>query len=114
LQSRANGRRNAAINAATARWLALVGEFDRREAWAECAPGGESTVLIRANRAAGLTIDDVTCVPCVHSVRMDLPWIVDGLAEADPLLRALDAPRSGPHEPASEPTGPHATAAQAA
>jgi hypothetical protein len=31
------------INAATARWLALVGEFDRREGWAEWAAGRART-----------------------------------------------------------------------
>jgi Domain of unknown function (DUF222)/HNH endonuclease len=58
---------------------------------APCAPQGEAAAVPRLNGAAGLTVDDMTCVPCVHSVRMQLPWIVDGLAEADPRLRALDA-----------------------
>jgi hypothetical protein len=56
------------------------------------APKGRSTELPRAHQATGLAIDDTTCVPCVHSQRMHLAWIVDGLAEADPRLRALDAP----------------------
>jgi hypothetical protein len=78
------------------------------------AQRGESTVLPRAHRAAGLAIDDTTCVPCVHSVRMNLPWIVDGLVEADPLLRALDAPPKGGGEAEAEGTGSDALAAQAA
>jgi hypothetical protein len=58
-------------------------------------PRGEAAAVPRVNGAAGVTVDDTTCVPCVHSERMDLHWIVDGLAEADPQLRALDAlPRS--------------------
>jgi hypothetical protein len=53
---------------------------------------GNVTILPTAHVAAGLTIDDTTSVPCVHSPRMHLPWIVDGLAEADPRLKALDPP----------------------
>jgi hypothetical protein len=53
-------------------------------------PYGEAAALPRLHRAVGVAVDDVTCVPCVHSERMHLPWIVDGLAEADPLLRALE------------------------
>jgi Domain of unknown function (DUF222)/HNH endonuclease len=64
-------------------------------------PWGEAASLPRLHTAAGVTIDEVTCVPCVHSQRMHLPWIVDGLAEADPRLRALDAPRPSPAEPRS-------------
>jgi hypothetical protein len=56
------------------------------------SPEGEATALPRLHKAAGVTVDDLTCVPCVHSQRMDLHWIVDLLAEADPQLRALDAP----------------------
>jgi Domain of unknown function (DUF222)/HNH endonuclease len=56
-----------------------------------CAPRGEAGAVPRLNGAAGVAVDDTTCVPCVHSVRMHLPWVVDGLAEADPRLRALDA-----------------------
>jgi uncharacterized protein DUF222/HNH endonuclease len=55
-------------------------------------PQGETAAVPGVNEAAGVTVDDTTCVPCVHSERMDLHWIVDGLAEADPQLRALDAP----------------------
>jgi hypothetical protein len=51
-------------------------------------PQGEAAVVPRLNSEAGLTLDDTTCVPCVHSERMQLPWIVDGLAEADPRLQA--------------------------
>jgi hypothetical protein len=62
---------------------------------APSAPQGEAAELPRLHVAAGVTVDDTTCVPCVVSERMQLPWIVDGLAEADPRLRALDAaPRS--------------------
>jgi hypothetical protein len=71
-------------------------------------------VLPRVHRAAGLAIDDTTCVPCVHSVRMHLPWIVDGLVEADPALRALDPPPKGGPESEEEETGAGALAAQAA
>jgi hypothetical protein len=56
------------------------------------APHGEAAALTRLHRAAGVAVDDVTCVPCVHSERMQLHWIVDGLAEADPRLKALDPP----------------------
>jgi hypothetical protein len=59
---------------------------------APCPPQGEAAAVPRMNGAAGLSVDDTTCVPCVHSERMQLPWIVDGLAEADPRLKALDAP----------------------
>ena len=78
------------------------------------APQGESTVLPRAHRAGGLAIDDTTCVPCVHSVRMNLPWIVDGLVEAHPLLRALDAPPRDSLEAEAEGAGSDALAAQTA
>jgi Domain of unknown function (DUF222)/HNH endonuclease len=78
------------------------------------APRGESDVLPHVHRAAGLAIDDTTCVPCVHSVRMHLPWIVDGLAEADPLLRVLDEPPKGARETETDDTGPRALTAQAA
>jgi Domain of unknown function (DUF222)/HNH endonuclease len=78
------------------------------------APRGESAVLPRAHRAVGLAIDDTTCVPCVHSVRMHLPWIVDGLVEVDPALQALDPPPKGEPEPEAEETGSGALAAQAA
>jgi hypothetical protein len=59
---------------------------------APATPEGEAAALPRLHKAAGVTVDDMTCVPCVHSQRMDLHWIVDLLAEADPQLRALDAP----------------------
>jgi hypothetical protein len=52
------------------------------------APQGEAAEVPRLNVVAGVTVDDTTCVPCVHSERMQLPWIVDGLAEADPALQA--------------------------
>jgi Domain of unknown function (DUF222)/HNH endonuclease len=68
------------------------------------APQGEAAAVPRLNGTAGVTVDDTTCVPSVHSERMQLPWIVDGLAEADPRLRALDAPpdphSSSPHRSA--------------
>jgi hypothetical protein len=63
------------------------------------APQGEAAAVPRLNGTAGVAVDDTTCVPCVHSQRMQLPWIVDGLAEADPRLRALDAPPEGVREP---------------
>jgi hypothetical protein len=59
---------------------------------APSAPQGEAAAVPHLNGTVGVTVDDTTCVPCVHSERMQLPWIVDGLAEADPRLRALDAP----------------------
>ena len=62
-------------------------------------PQGEPAALPRLHESAGVTVDDTTCVPCVHSERMQLPWIVDGLAEADPRLRALDAPPESFREP---------------
>jgi hypothetical protein len=60
---------------------------------------GEAAAVPRLNGSVGVTVDDTTCVPCVHSERMQLPWIVDGLAEADPRLRALDAPPESIREP---------------
>jgi Domain of unknown function (DUF222)/HNH endonuclease len=78
------------------------------------APRGESTVLPSVHRAAGLTIDDTMCVPCVHSVRMHLPWIEDGLVEADPVLRALDAPPKGAGETETDGAASPATVAPAA
>jgi Domain of unknown function (DUF222)/HNH endonuclease len=78
------------------------------------ASRGESDMLSQVNRSADLAIDDTTCVPCVHSVRMHLPWIVDGLAEADPLLRALDKPPEGAGETECDETGLRPLAAQAA
>src|SRR5918998_1453647 len=59
---------------------------------APSAPQGEAAAVPHLNGTVGVTVDDTTCVPCVHSERMQLPWVVDGLAEADPRLRALDAP----------------------
>jgi hypothetical protein len=79
---------------------------------APSAPQGEAAELPRLHQAAGVTVDDTTCVPCVHSQRMELPWIVDGLAEADPRLRALDTPPEDVREP--EGGQRHGTAMQAA
>lgn len=62
-------------------------------------PEGVAAAVPRLNGTAGVTVDDTTCVPCVHSERMQLPWIVDGLAEADPRLRALDARQESVREP---------------
>jgi hypothetical protein len=81
---------------------------------APATPEGEAPALPRLHRAAALTIDDTTCVPCVHSQRMDLHWIVDLLAEVDPQLRALDAPTEGAREPETGDGDRRATAAQAA
>jgi hypothetical protein len=78
------------------------------------APHGEATQLPRLHRAAGVTVDDTTCVPCVHSERMQLHWVVDGLAEADPRLRALEPPPKGTREAELERRGCDAAAAQAA
>jgi Domain of unknown function (DUF222)/HNH endonuclease len=78
------------------------------------APEGEAAALPRLHQAAGVTVDDTTCVPCVHSERMQLHWIVDGLAEADPQLRALDPPPEGVREPEAGGGERRATAAHAA
>jgi hypothetical protein len=78
------------------------------------APQGEAAAVPRLNGAAGVTVDDTTCVPCVHSQRMQLLWIVDGLAEADPRLRALDAPPRNAGEPEGGGGERPATAMQAA
>ena len=80
---------------------------------APSAPQGEAAAVPRMNGAAGLSVDDTTCVPCVHSERMQLPWIVDGLAEADPRLKALDAPPKSADEPL-ERGGEHLAAAMQA
>jgi hypothetical protein len=77
-------------------------------------PQGKAAEVPRRNGAAGVTVDDTTCVPCVHSERMQLPWIVDGLAEADPRLRALDAPPESVREPEGGGGENPATAMQAA
>jgi Domain of unknown function (DUF222)/HNH endonuclease len=66
---------------------------------APAIPEGEAAAMPRLHKEAGVTIDDTTCVPRVHDLRMDLHWIVDLLAEADPKLRALDAPAEGVREP---------------
>jgi hypothetical protein len=94
---------------------------------APAIPEGEAAGLPRLHTGAGVTIDDTTCVPRVHDIRMDLHWIVDLLAEADPQLRALDAPpeadprlraRDAAPESVPEPeageAAPRPTAAQAA
>jgi Domain of unknown function (DUF222)/HNH endonuclease len=75
---------------------------------------GEAAALPRLHQAAGLAVDDVTCVPCVHSERMQLPWIVDGLAEADPRLRALEPPPRSSRETETQGAPRLAPAAQAA
>jgi hypothetical protein len=77
-------------------------------------PEGEAAEVPRLNGAAGVTVDDTTCVPCVHSERMQLHWIVDGLVEADPRLRALDAPPEGVGEPDAGHGQRHGTALHAA
>jgi Domain of unknown function (DUF222)/HNH endonuclease len=81
---------------------------------APCLPEGEAAAVPRLHEAAGVTVDDTTCVPCVHSQRMDLHWIVDLLCEADPQLRALDAPPTGDRELDAGDGERRATAAQAA
>jgi Domain of unknown function (DUF222)/HNH endonuclease len=81
---------------------------------APATPQGETAALPRLHEAGGVTVDDMTCVPCVHSQRMDLHWIVDLLAEADPQLRALDAPPDSAREPEAGDGERHETAAQAA
>lgn len=81
---------------------------------APATPEGEAATLPRLHQAAGVSVDDTTCVPCVHSQRMDLHWIVDLLCEADPQLRALDAPPETAHNPEARDTERATTAAQAA
>lgn len=81
---------------------------------APATPAGQAAALPRLHEAAALTIDATTCVPCVHSQRMDLHWIADLLCEANPQLRALDAPPQSDPEPETGDGEPRATAAQAA
>jgi hypothetical protein len=50
-------------------------------------PRGAERELIRAHRAAGLAVNEETCVPTIYNDRFRLPWIVDGLAEADSRMR---------------------------
>jgi hypothetical protein len=69
------------------------------------APQGEAVAVPRLNGTAGVTVDDTTCVPRVHSERMQLHWILDGLAEADPRLRALDAGKAGAEFPIGRSAG---------
>jgi hypothetical protein len=45
---------------------------------------------------------------------MELRWVVDGLAEADPRLRALEPPPRNIRETETEGAGRHETAAHAA
>jgi hypothetical protein len=42
---------------------------------------------MRAHQAAGLAVNDETCVPTIYGDRFRLPWVVDGLAEADSRMR---------------------------
>ena len=49
-------------------------------------PRGAERELIRAHRSAGLAVNEETCVPTIYGDRFRLPWIVDGLAEADDRL----------------------------
>jgi Domain of unknown function (DUF222)/HNH endonuclease len=49
-------------------------------------PGGAERELLRAHRSAGLAVHEETCVPTVYGDPLRLPWVVDGLAEADPRL----------------------------
>jgi Domain of unknown function (DUF222)/HNH endonuclease len=50
-------------------------------------PGGAERELIGAHRAEGLAVNENTCVPTIYGDRFRLPWIVDGLAEADSRMR---------------------------
>jgi hypothetical protein len=50
-------------------------------------PPGERHELLRRNGRAGLRLDDLTGAPRVSFDRLDLPLVVDGLAERDPRLR---------------------------
>jgi Domain of unknown function (DUF222)/HNH endonuclease len=79
---------------------------------APTGPQGQAAALPILHEAAGVTVDDTTCVPCVHSERMQLPWIVDGLAEADPRLRALEPPPKGFGDTGTEGSDPPRIAAE--
>lgn len=50
-------------------------------------PPGRAHALRWQHHRDGLSIGPATCVPRVERERMQVPWIVDGLAEADPRLR---------------------------
>jgi hypothetical protein len=56
---------------------------------APARPRGAERELLRAHRSAGLAVDEETCVPTIYGDRFRLPWIVDGLAEADGRLRPV-------------------------
>ena len=60
-------------------------------------PRGAERELLRAHRTAGLTVNEETCVPTVYGDPLRLPWVVDGLAEADPRLTGAD-PRPSPSD----------------
>ena len=47
---------------------------------------GEAHELQRRNRDRGLDLTDQTCVPRIYPDKLDLHWVVDGLAEADSRL----------------------------
>ena len=74
-------------------------------------PHGDQDALARLHGRAGLAIHDTTCALRVESERMQLHWIVDGLAEADPRLRARNRPtRADTAEPQpAVPDEPHAS-----
>jgi hypothetical protein len=50
-------------------------------------PRGERHQLLYRNGRAGLRLDDLTGAPRVSFDRLDLPLVVEGLAERDPRLR---------------------------
>jgi hypothetical protein len=50
-------------------------------------PPGERPEPVRRNGRAGLRLDDLTGAPRVSFDRLDLPLVVEGLAERDPRLR---------------------------
>jgi Domain of unknown function (DUF222)/HNH endonuclease len=56
---------------------------------APARPHGRAQALVSQHRQDGLEIGQATCVPRVERERMQLHWIVDGLAEADARLYSL-------------------------
>jgi Domain of unknown function (DUF222)/HNH endonuclease len=57
-------------------------------------PAGDPAELQRGNRDRGLELTDQTCVPSVYPDKLDLHWVVAGLADADG--RLIGTPPTSP------------------
>jgi len=71
-------------------------------------PSAEPGELQRGNRARGLEFTDQTCVPRIYPDRLDLHWVVAGLADADGRLTGTPPTSANPwtrHPPEAEDAG---------